>query len=432
MKWFEDFFPLGPDAASPGHPFAAGEEQASPAGKIAWLLFCAASLQMMFLQPSIVLLPGERTNLFSTLLAALSLAATVWAAKKGAFIRNRGELGLCLLLTALVLLSGFLSAVPRTNTLRGVALLAPALGGFWGARILLDTPARQRAFLLLSLVMLTAFVLIGLVSWGVTGEITTAMDPKYHSLATKVMLLWFAPLALLWGRLPQKILGVILIALSYLLLLLTQLRSAMAIPLLLGGVAVFYGGLRLKYFLLILLALSAILVYFIRHLPPERTGLQYEPAYYRAEYLMFSWHIAARHPLLGIGLLTPREKFLQDYAIKYPYVTREKFRHSLQSIIVADNMFLTFMVGVGFPFLALYSFSLIKLLAGLVRSFGASPSLGFIPPLALLLPLTAGILTFFAYDLLLHPQVCWFFHLLLGMIPRNVGKIQSSRFQVPS
>lgn len=419
MKWFENVFPLGPDAPPRDYPLSAAEDRASLAEKIAWLLFCVTSLQMMFLQPSIVLLPGERTNLFSGLLAALSLAATVWAAKKGAWSRSRGELALCLILAALVLLSGFLSAAPRTNTLRGFALLAPALGGFWGARILLATPVRKRSFLLLSLVMLSASVLVGLISRGVTGEITTAMDPKYHSLATKVMLLWFAPLALLWGRSPQKFLGVILIALSYLLLLLTQLRSAMAIPLILGGLAVFFGGMRLKYFLLILLALSAILVYFVRQLPLERTGLQYEPAYYRAEYLMFSWHIAAQHPLLGIGLLTPREEFLQDYAIKYPYVTREKFRHSLQGIIVADNMLLTFMVGVGLPFLALYSFSLIRLLSQAVRTIGAGPPLGFIPPLALFLPLAAGILTFLVYDLLLHPQVCWFFHLLLGLIPRS-------------
>jgi len=417
MKWFNNtLLPLGPGPQTQEHALP-GEDNATLAERIAWLLFCAACLQMVFLKPALTLVPGERTNLFSALLAALSLAATIWAAKKGAFGRRRREWVICLILAALLLLSCFCSAAPRTNAFRGFALLAPALGGFWGARILLATPSRQRSFLLLCLVMLSAFVLIGLISWGVTGRVTTAMDPKYHSLATKVMLLWFAPLALLWGRSPQRILGALLIVLSYLLLLLTQLRSAMAIPLLLGGLAVYFGGLRLKYFLLILLALSAILVYFIRHLPPERTGLQYEPAYYRAEYVMFSWHIAMQHPLLGIGLLTPREEFLQDYAIKYPYVTREKFLHSLKDIIVADNMFLTFMVGVGFPFLLLYSFSLVMLLSGLMRSGGATAALSFIPPLALFLPLAGAFLSFFVYDLLLHPQVCWFFHLLLGLIP---------------
>jgi hypothetical protein len=420
MRWFENIlFPLGPGAQPQDYPLSATEDKASLAEKIAWLLFCVTSLQMVFLQPSLVLVPGERTNLFSGLLCALSLAATVWAAKKGTLTRSRGELAICLILAALLLLSCWLSAVPRTNVWRGLALLAPALGGFWGARILLAKPSRQRSFLLLCLVMLSGYLLVALISYGVTGQITTAMDSNYHPLATKVMLLWFAPLALFWGRSTHKILGALLLGLSYLLFSLTLLRSAMLLPLIMGGVAVFLGGLRLKYFLLILLASAVILVYFIRHLPLERTGLQYEPAYYRVENIMFSWHIAEQHPLLGIGLLTPREEFLKDYAIKYPYVTRENFRNSLESIKVADNMFLTFMVGVGFPFLALYSFSLIMLLTRLMRTIGAAPPLTFIPPLALFLPLAGAVLTFFVYDLLLHPQVCWFFHLLLGLIPRN-------------
>lgn len=420
MRWIENvLFPLNAGEQSQDSPEPEVEGKSTLAGKVAWLLFCGTSLQLMFLKPSIILLPGVRVNLFSGLLCALSLAATIWAAKKGDLAPNRGEAAIYLLLVGLLMLSGFTSAIPLTNTLRGLVLLTSSLGGFWGARVLLATPARQRSFLQLSLLMLLGFLLVCLVSYGISGKITTAMDPKYHSLATKTILLWFAPLTLLWGRSPQKILGACIIGLSYLLFLFTQLRSAMVIPLFLGGLAVFFGGIRLKYFLLILLASSAILVYGIRHLPVERTGLQYEPAYYRAENIMFSWHIASQHPILGIGLLTPRSEFLKDYKIKYPYVTREKFRSSLEGIIVADNMFLTFMVGVGFPFLLLYSFSLITLMTRLTRTIGANAPLTFIPPLALFLPLTGALLSFFVYDLLLHPQVCWFFHLLLGLIPRN-------------
>ena len=147
--------------------------------------------------------------------------------------------------------------------------------------------------------------------------------------------------------------------------------------------------------------------------------MEYEPAYYRVENFAFSWHIAVHHPLLGIGLLTPRNEFLKDYDIKYPYVTRENFSNSLKSIIVADNMFLTFMVGAGFPLLLLYCFSLTILLGRLVGSLGTDLPATPIPPLALFLPLVGALLTFFVYDILLHPQVCWFFHLLLGLIPRN-------------
>jgi hypothetical protein len=393
------------------------EDKSSLARKVAWLLFCGVSLQLAFLHPKIILLPGERTNLFSGLLCALSLGATVWAARKGELIKSRGEAAVYLLLVGLLLLSGFVSAAPLTNTFRGLVLLASALGGFWGARVLLATPARQWSFIQLSLLMLAGILLVGLVSYGITGTVTLAMDAKYHPLATKIMLLWFAPLTLLWGGTPQKILGALLIGLSYLLFSLTELRSAMLLPLIMGLLAVVWGRLRLKYFFLILLAASVILFFFIRQLPPEKIDKTYEPAYYRTEYYPLSWHIAKQHPWLGIGLLTPREEFLQDYEIKYPYVTRERFANSLRDIKVADNMFLTFMVGVGFPFLLLYTFSLIKLLSGL-RGSAAAASAPLIPSLALFLPLSAALLSLFIYDILLHPQVCWFFYLLLGLIPR--------------
>ncbi|MBI4795764.1 MAG: O-antigen ligase family protein [Deltaproteobacteria bacterium] len=420
MRWIENaLFPLSSGAQPQDYPEPESEDKASLAGKVAWLLFCGVSLQLAFLQPSIILLHGERTNLFSGLLCALSLGATVWAARKGELVKSPGEAAIYLLLTGLLLLSGFTSAAPLTNTFRGLVLLASGLGGFWGARVLLATPARQRSFLQLSLLMLSGILLVGLVSYEVSSTVTLAMDPKYHSLATKIMLLWFAPLTLLWGRIPQKILGALLIGLSYLLFSLTELRSAMLLPLIMGLLAVFWGRLRLRYFFMILLAASVILFFFIRQLPPEKIDKTYEPAYYRVEYYPLSWHIAKQHPWLGIGLLTPREDFLKDYEIKYPYVTREQFSNSLRDIKVADNMFLTFMVGVGFPFLLLYCFSLIKLLGGLRGSAAKDTPTPLIPRLAIILPVSATFFSFFIYDILLHPQVCWFFYVLLGLIPRQ-------------
>lgn len=423
MRWIEDVFsPLRTQEQSRDYPESEVDGKSTLAAKVAWLLFCGTSLQLMFLRPSIVLLPGERTNLFSGLLCALSLAATVWAAKKGDLARNRGEAAIYILLAGLLLLSGLTSAIPLTNSMRGLVLLTSSLGGFWGARVLLATPARQRAFLQLSLLMLAGFLLVCLVSFGFSGKVTTAMDPKYHSLATKIMLLWFAPLALLWGRPRQRIIGAGLIGLSYLLFSLTELRSAMLLPLILGLLAVFWGRLRVRYFLLILLASSGILFYFFTHLPPEKIGKEYEPAYYRVENIPFSWHIAVQHPFLGIGLLSPRQKYLKDYEIKYPYVTREQYRNSVRDIKVADNMFLTFMVGVGFPFLLLYCYSLGKLLLRLLACIGGESEVTMIPPLAILLPLIGALLSFFIYDILLHPQVSWFFHLLLGLIPMHRKK----------
>ena len=109
------------------------DEKARLADKVAWLLFCGTSLQLAFLVPWVVLLPGERTNLFSGLLCALSLAATAWAAKRGALVQKRWELAICLIITTLLLLSGFLSPIPWVNSWRALVLLASGLGGFWGA-----------------------------------------------------------------------------------------------------------------------------------------------------------------------------------------------------------------------------------------------------------------------------------------------------------
>jgi hypothetical protein len=49
-------------------------------------------------------------------------------------------------------------------------------------------------------------------------------------------------------------------------------------------------------------------------------------------------------------------------------------------------------------------------------AFKPPPGL-FFHPLALLFPLTVALVHFQFFDGLLFPQSCWFFHLLLGLIP---------------
>ena len=50
--------------------------------KAVWLLFCATCLQLGFLQPNVVLVHGERTNLFSGLVCAIALCGALLVAKK--------------------------------------------------------------------------------------------------------------------------------------------------------------------------------------------------------------------------------------------------------------------------------------------------------------------------------------------------------------
>jgi hypothetical protein len=73
-------------------------------------------------------------------------------------------------------------------------------------------------------------------------------------------------------------------------------------------------------------------------------------------------------------------------------------------------------VDLGFPFVIIYCSVLIAIVLRLVR-LAFQPPPGYFPhPLALLLPITAAILHFQVLDGLFHPQIGWFFHLLMGMV----------------
>jgi hypothetical protein len=386
---------------------------------LAWLLFYATSFQLAFLQPYVVLIPGERANLFSGVLGALSLGATCLVARKEGVDQKSPEILISLVLAALVILSGVLSSTPGSASARGFVLLASGLGGFWGARVLLNSASRQKAFVWIALGLLAGILLISLISYLKAGSIYWLLDSNPHPWATRILLLGFAPLVLwFWrpNRLAQIAAG-FLLGLGYLILIKSRLKTAVSIPPILCFLAAFFGRLRLRYLLALFLTLLLIITYFFLHSPSSRMGKEAEPVYYRLENYAFSWSIAVRHPLVGIGLRAPREEFLKDYKVKYPYVPREKFAGSVKGITTSDNIFLTFMADLGFPFLLLYSFSLIVLLVHLVRRVVAPSSAAVLPPLALLLPISAGLLYFQVYDGLLFPQISWFFHILLGLIP---------------
>ncbi len=399
-----------------------------------WFLFCATSFQLVFLQPDVVLIPGERAKVFSGVLCALTLGAAWLFAPKGRVDKRSPEVLVSLVLAGLLVLSGIFALTPASSSARGFVVLASGLGGFWCARILLATDSGQRFFLWFSLCLLVGILLLSLVSYLHSGNVYALLDSMPQPLVSRVLLLWFAPIALLLGRSnPRKMVAGLLLALSYLVFFLTPLRSAVLIPLIMGLLAIFFGVLRVKHLVMVAIPLLVMLVYFFHHLPREKLGLgkEYEPAYYRVENYPFSWHIAMKHPFLGIGLRAPRDDFLKDYEVKYPYVTQEEFAESTKKIRTSENIFLTFMVEAGFPFLILYTFSLVVLLIRLVRQVAAPPLACVIPPLALLLPLIAALLLFQVLDGLLHPQISWFFHILLGLIPPRLQPVPQSVHLIP-
>ncbi|MBM4283731.1 MAG: hypothetical protein FJ128_00560 [Deltaproteobacteria bacterium] len=405
-------------------PLAGRRREQSRARLAAWACFLATTLHLAFLRPNITLITGERAKVFSGLLCALCLAVCLLDARRRE-AGSRTEVLVSLALAALMAASGLAGLTPFSSSLRGFVVLASGLGGFWCARLLLTTPEARRFFVRFSLATLAGVLLVGLISHLVWGEVHRALDVNQHPAAARILLLWFAPLAVLLGpdAPPLPRLGAwLLLGLSYLVLYLNILRSTLVIPLLLGVQAALFKAWRWRYLLLAALPLSLAILYFFLHLPPERTGKSAEPIYYRVENYRFSLYLALRHPVLGIGLRAPREGFLDAYDIKYPHVTREQFTESVRRIRTSENIFLTFLAEVGIPFTLLYVFALATLLTRLVRRARAPDPRAALPPLALLLPLTAGLLHFQVLDGLLHPQVSWFFHVLLGLIGRDRHK----------
>jgi len=386
--------------------------------KLSWGIFCFTCFQLAFLQPYWVLFPGERANLFSGLLCLLSLIAAILVAREREVRAEPLEIIICALLAALTVVSGLLSSSAFSSSIRGFVLLSSGLGGFWCARILLSTGRAQEFFTWFCLALLAGIIVVSLLGYALAGDVKALLDTNPHPLADRMILLSFAPLVLLLRRdYWAKLIGGAVMAAGYVVFYLSNLRSAMLIPVAMAGIGLWFRALRLRHFLALLVIAAIAMVYFFAKLPAWKLGKDHEPAYYRAENYLFSWRIAQQNPIFGIGLRTQREAYLDGYGITYPYVTKERFAASVRTIVTSENIFLTLMVGLGIPFLILYSVGLITLMARLFKVAKTGIPESFLPPLALVLPITGSLLHNFVFDGLLYPQLCWYFHILLGLIP---------------
>ncbi len=384
--------------------------------KIIWFFFIVTSCQLVFLEPSFKLVEGERTNLFSGLLCSITLIAAVVLSKKGTVNLKSPEFLISMVLLVLAGASTFFSLTPVSSAYRVFVLLASGLGGFWCARILLNTPKNQERFQWLGLFLLTSMVVLSLLGYLVAGDIARFLPSHTAPLTNVMLLLSFAALALLSQTSRSwKTAGVILLCLGYVALCLSQRISVVFIPLgvFLAGAA--WGVLRWKYLVLIILVMAVVVGAFHRQIIWHKLSVSYP--YYRVENLPFSWNIAKQNPWFGIGLRSPRTGFLKDYQVSYTSVSKEQFAQNINEIVSPDNMLLAFVTGLGFPFTLTYCAALGLLLAKLMgMAFKPAPRLYF-HPLVLLFPLTVAILHYQLFDGLLFPQCCWFFHLLLGLIP---------------
>ncbi len=386
--------------------------------KCVWVAFVATCLQLTFLHPYLVIIPGERANVFSGLLCALVLLSAWAFMSAGRIIVRSPEFLMSIGLSALMVLSSVFSTIPESSSARAFTMLASGLGGFWCARLMLAGEGGRRMFRCLSIFALSGLIVVSLCCYYIYGDTFQCVDSNQHPLASRILLLWFAPLSLIiMVARPSWFIFSALIGGSYAVFFLSDLRSACLIPVALLVIAFGARMLKLKYLLAVLIPLGLLLVVFFLRLPTWKMGKEHEPTYYRFESYFFAVHIAMKHPWLGVGLRGPKDQFLADYEIHYPYVSKERFAQSVKTLVSSENTFLSFLVDVGCPFTLLYIFSLIVLLKRLIRQFRRPGDAILFHPLVLLLPITAGLLHFQVLDGLYHPQVSWFFHILLGLIP---------------
>lgn len=384
--------------------------------RAALVLFAVVCIQAVVQWPYVIVTRETTVNIWGGVLCCAAFLTAYWCAP-GLRARLRSPATL-VTLAAFVLLaaSGFRSEDSLTASARGFVLWSSACGGYWCSRILLQGAERRWLFVWFCTVLLSVFLLMSIAGFFLCGSVHACFDEFRHPQVTMSFLLACAPLALLIrNRPPSRTYALLLLAVTCFVFFLSGLRTALIMPVVLGGVGLMLGRLRLRWFLLVALFFSLLLAAFLYLFPEKRLELTGEPLYYRMENYPFSWSITRRHPLLGIGLGVSREKYLDGYEIRYPYIDREDFAWTLRIIKVSENLVLTFMTGAGLPLTLLYLGAAGFLYVRLYKAARWRRPLEGLPPWAVFLPVTAGIGHFMLYDGLLQPQVCWFFHVLLAL-----------------
>jgi len=323
-------------------------------------------------------------------------------------------------LSLLVLLSGWLSVSRAPAVFRGMGFVLTGAGGFWCARLLLQDRARRQWFVLFCMVLLLLVIAGALAGGLIDGTITRLLDDNPHQVVCKIFLLAFAPVTLLRGRGRGLATAVALgLVAAVVVLLLSKLRSAVIIPVVIVlAVVATTGRFRmLKALVVGLLGCLFFLLTFWGYPDRQLQLMNYLPVSYRVESYPFSWHIAKQHPFLGNGLRASRQEYLDGYTLKSSLGHRRAFVRNLRRVTSSENVFLTFMADLGFPFLVLYVLSVGAVFAGAIRRVGGAGAVRNHRLLyALILSLSAVVLHCLTTDDLLVPHVNWFFHVLLGMV----------------
>jgi len=392
--------PSTPAASVSGH-----RPGAAPALTLLFLVCAQAAL----LQPYLVLLPGERTNLFTPLLALLPLIP-LWRQCRSAW--GRRHWAVWLLLGVGLAGCARLSAEPASSLARVFAFWAPASSGlFCGAVLLGQADSRRLFFRCLT----TCFAAVTAMHF------VLASPPKFlgwhhHALTGVLLLLSAGPLHWLlsasgWGRIAPAA----LLAAGYALCFQAGSRFAVLLPILIFcGLAISGRAGWLRSLALAALVAALALCFFAANPGKLLRFDNYESTSYRLEGVSAAFDLMRQHPLAGIGIRTSRVELLQDFVPSFGTADRDFFLGVLARNVTLDNQYLSLPVGVGIPLAVLYFFLVGRLFLRFGRA-AAAHRLDSATDMALLVPLAGTVLHLAIYDGLFYPQVGWFFHLLLGL-----------------
>jgi hypothetical protein len=405
----------------------ADQPQESPssgkAEKAAFILFLLTCAHLAFLQPYWVFLPGSRVNLFSGFVCLATLAAAAIFARKGGLHWRSPELLISVGLAIIMFVSAFFSETSVSATLRALVVGASGLGGYWSARLLIRDNRRIQALVWFAWFLFAAVVVLAALGLAMYGEVQHFLDSHWHSTGSRILLLAFAPLALSFSSKKMiRVISLVVLALGYIVLLWAGRTSGMeSVAMIPPGMFLLFIALRpwgrktLILLTTVLLIMSIALGVLLRANAVNFNKTHISVAY-RIENVAFSWHIAKQHPILGIGLWSPRDAYLDDYKISYPYLSKEMFAEWTHDLRTSENTILTFMTDLGFPFLILYLTAFFVILWRLLTASLSGRRFG-IPPAALLLPIVGVFLHLQVYEGFFQPQVNWFFFLLWGLAP---------------
>ena len=393
----------------------------------AFVLFCLTTAQLVFQQPYIVILPDERAKVFSGTLCLLTLALTILVGRDKQRFKFGADFWISVILSLIAILSGIFSVVPKQSLERVYVILSAGLGGYWCSKFLLTKPNFRRIFQWFVNALLLCVIFLALLGLYLTGKPHQFLDFHWHPVGSRLLLMSFAPLSLLFGNVRRdRILGGIILSADLITIYIVGryafIESILIIPAIVSVIAFFvfkWTGAS-RRIMATILALTVVAGVFFAYANPKNLNRDHISVAYRVESLFFSIDIASKHPWLGNGLWAPRDSLAKDYTLHYPFVSAEQFSEWVRNQRTSEDLYLTFLADLGVPFVILYFGSVMYLLIKLVQmSRRPDSNLGF-HPAAILLPLLAECLRFIVVDDLFEPQLSWFFHILLGLVAAGI------------